>query len=87
MGVGTFPIQDITVGGGTGFNQIVAQLMASLGSNVAARGQVGGGIFSDLLAAQTDISSYITYYNYERRHSGIDYFTPVQFETHMALEK
>lgn len=42
--------------------------------------------YEDLLAAQTDISSYITYYNHERRHSGIDYFTPVQFETHMALE-
>lgn len=42
--------------------------------------------YEDLPTAHTDIASYITYYNHERRHSAIDYFVPVQFETYMALE-
>lgn len=53
MGVGTFPIENITIGGGGGFNQIVAQLLGTLADTRARRAQVGGGIFSDVLAAQT----------------------------------
>ncbi len=43
--------------------------------------------YEDFPTAHTDIVSYISYYNYERRHSAIDYLSPVQFETQLALEK
>lgn len=53
MGVGTFPIQNPIVGGGTAFNDIVAQLMRSLADTRAQRAQVGGGLFSEVLGAET----------------------------------
>ena len=31
--------------------------------------------------ARGDIASYLTYYNTERRHSSLDYLSPIQFET------
>lgn len=31
--------------------------------------------------AQTDIASYLAYYNTDRRHSALDYLSPAQFET------
>ena len=30
--------------------------------------------------ARHDIQSYVTYYNFQRKHSALDYQTPVQFE-------
>lgn len=42
-----------TIGGGTAFNDIVAQLLATLGETTGQRAQVGAGLFSDLLSAQT----------------------------------
>ncbi len=32
-----------------------------------------------------DIQSYITYYNFERKHSAIGYQTPSQFEQNFSL--
>jgi transposase InsO family protein len=34
--------------------------------------------------AITELASYITYYNVERRHSSLDYLSPVQFELAQA---
>jgi hypothetical protein len=54
MGVGTgFPITNPTVGGGTAFNDIVAQLIGALGDQRTQRAQVGTDIFSQLLGAET----------------------------------
>lgn len=36
-------------------------------------------------AALKDIRSYINYYNFERKHSGIGYQTPAQFEQNYSL--
>lgn len=30
--------------------------------------------------AQSELRAYIRYYNFERKHSGIEYLTPAQFE-------
>ena len=35
--------------------------------------------------AKKDIRSYISYYNFERKHSGIGYQTPSQFEQNYSL--
>lgn len=54
MGVGgQFPIANPTVGGGTAFNDIVAQLLATLSQAQGQRAGVGADIFSTLLQAET----------------------------------
>jgi len=35
--------------------------------------------------ALKDIRDYISYYNFERKHSAIDYQTPCQFEKNFRL--
>lgn len=37
--------------------------------------------------ARKEIARYILYYNFERRHSGIDYCTPAQFEQIINLKE
>ncbi len=37
--------------------------------------------YEDRLQARTEIASYLNYYNVERRHSSLGYFSPCQFET------
>lgn len=36
--------------------------------------------YEDKSHARSDIARYLTYYNYERRHSALDYLSPHQFE-------
>lgn len=52
MGVGTFPIQNPTIGGGTAFNDIVARLLGTLSSDQFGRASVGTDVFSGLLNAE-----------------------------------
>jgi putative transposase len=37
--------------------------------------------------ARKEIAQYILYYNFERRHSGIEYCTPAQFEQIINLKE
>ncbi|MEJ7664438.1 MAG: integrase core domain-containing protein [Hymenobacter sp.] len=36
-------------------------------------------VFQDLADAQQSVATYFDYYNYERRHSALDYHTPKPF--------
>jgi transposase InsO family protein len=40
--------------------------------------------YEDSHHARREIIAYLNYYNYERRHSSLDYLTPVEFETQLA---
>ncbi len=53
MGAGTFPIQNPTIGGGTAFNDIVAQLLATLSGDRFGRASIGTDLFSQILGAET----------------------------------
>jgi len=37
--------------------------------------------------AVRELSSYITYYNIDRRHSSLEYLTPTEFETQHTAQK
>jgi putative transposase len=37
--------------------------------------------YENVIQARADIASYLAYYNTERRHSALDYFSPYHFET------
>ena len=37
-------------------------------------------------AARTEIAQYIRYYNFDRRHSGIEYCSPAQLEQIINLQ-
>jgi transposase InsO family protein len=37
--------------------------------------------YQDRFEARNDIANYLTYYNHERRHSALNYLSPVQFES------
>ena len=41
--------------------------------------------YKNYAAALKDIRSYVSYYNFERKHSGIGYQTPFQFEQNYCL--
>ncbi len=43
--------------------------------------------YEDAAEAVRELSSYITYYNVDRRHSSLDYLTPTEFETQHAPRK
>jgi transposase InsO family protein len=43
--------------------------------------------YADGPAAVRDLSSYIRYYNGERRHSSLGYVSPAEFERHLAVPK
>ncbi len=43
--------------------------------------------YEDTAEAVRELSSYITYYNVDRRHSSLDYLTPTEFETQHAPRK
>ncbi len=43
--------------------------------------------YGDAAEAVRELSSYITYYNVDRRHSSLDYLTPTEFETQHASRK
>lgn len=43
--------------------------------------------YEDAAEAVLELSSYITYYNVERRHSSLGYLTPNEFETQHASQK
>lgn len=36
--------------------------------------------YNNYSEARAEISEYIRYYNFERKHSAIEYFNPAQFE-------
>ena len=36
--------------------------------------------YEDKSQARSDIARYLSYYNYERRHSALEYLSPHQFE-------
>ena len=36
--------------------------------------------YENIEAARQELAEYIRYYNFERRHSALDYLPPVQFE-------
>ena len=40
--------------------------------------------YADDAQAQRELTEYLHYYNQERRHSGIGYDTPAEFEQHRA---
>ncbi len=42
------------------------------------------GEYEDAVEAVRELSSYITYYNVDRRHSSLGYLTPIEFETQHA---
>jgi putative transposase len=42
--------------------------------------------YENYQAAEKDIRSYITYYNFERKHSAIGYLTPSQFESNVNFK-
>ncbi len=49
---------------------------------------VMGGIFEDVETAQTESFSYIEcYYNRKRRHSGIGYKIPMEFEQELKIKE
>ncbi len=43
--------------------------------------------YEDAAEAVRELSSYIRYYNIDRRHSSLDYLTPTEFETQHAPPK
>ncbi len=43
--------------------------------------------YEDAVEAVRELSSYITYYNVDRRHSSLGYLTPTEFETQHAHQK
>ncbi len=43
--------------------------------------------FEDAVEAVRELSSYITYYNIDRRHSSLEYLTPTEFETQHTAQK
>ncbi len=43
--------------------------------------------YEDAIEAVRELSSYIRYYNIDRRHSSLDYLTPTEFETQHAPRK
>ncbi len=40
--------------------------------------------YPDSRTARRDIASYLAYYNHDRRHSSLDYLTPVDFEAQLT---
>ena len=43
--------------------------------------------YEDAVEAVRELSSYITYYNVDRRHSSLGYLTPTEFETEHTAQK
>ena len=43
--------------------------------------------YADAVEAVRELSSYIAYYNVDRRHSSLGYLTPTEFETQQAHQK
>jgi putative transposase len=43
--------------------------------------------YEDSHHAHREIASYLAYYNYERRHSSLNYLTPAQFEARLAQDR
>ena len=43
--------------------------------------------YVDAVEAVRELSSYVHYYNLERRHSSLGYVTPAEFETQQATRK
>ena len=43
--------------------------------------------FEDVVEAVRELSSYIRYYNVDRRHSSLGYLTPTEFETQHTARK
>jgi transposase InsO family protein len=37
--------------------------------------------------ARSEIASYLAYYNSDRRHSSLDYLTPIAFEAQLAVPR